>query len=119
MKTIFKLIILAAVLILAAATQAQADLSEGLVGYWKFDEGTGSIAADSSRNDNSASFANGASWASGKFGQGVLFAGSSDLLNAGSGASLDNLPALTYSAWVYMVSNSGSKIIVDKGGRKN
>ena len=55
-----------------AATAPAADArppapAEGLIGYWKFDEGSGAIAQDSSGHQNDALITNGV-WAPGKYG---------------------------------------------------
>ena len=36
---------------------AMGDIANGLVGYWKFDEGSGNSAADASGNGNNGTFA--------------------------------------------------------------
>jgi hypothetical protein len=41
------------------------DLTRGLVGYWKFDEGTGTTAADSSPGNNPGTLTNGVQWVPG------------------------------------------------------
>jgi len=54
------------------------NLSEGLVGYWKMDEGSGTTTADSSGNSNTGTFGTGSSapsWSSGKFGIGTSYLG--------------------------------------------
>jgi hypothetical protein len=38
------------------------NIDANLVGYWKFDDGSGTIAADSSGNNNTATLINGPSW---------------------------------------------------------
>jgi hypothetical protein len=50
----------------------------GLVGYWDFDEGTGTIAHDSSGRDHNGSINGGALWVNGKFGKALHFDGSND-----------------------------------------
>ena len=50
--------------------------SRNLVGYWDFNEGTGTTAEDSSGNDLDAIFQSGMSeedWVDGKFGSGLKF----------------------------------------------
>lgn len=49
-------------------------LSDGLVGYWKLDENTGTDITDYSGNGYGGTFSN-ASWVSGKFGSGIGFSG--------------------------------------------
>jgi hypothetical protein len=64
-----KFLLFACVLLLS--TVAAADLTQGVVGYWKLDENSGSFAADPSLNDNTVSLhgANGLlEWISGKVG---------------------------------------------------
>ena len=40
--------------------------TNGLVGYWNFDEGSGTTAADSSGNNNTGTLTNGPTWTAGK-----------------------------------------------------
>ena len=114
MKTYACIVILAGALF-AAATQAQADLNEGLVGYWKFDEGGGITAIDSSGNGNNGTLVNGPVWTAGKIGGALSLDGSDDYINVGSAANLDNLGPLTYSAWINLRSLDKRSIIFSKG----
>ena len=53
------------------ATCAQdvgASLGAGLLGLWRFDEGSGTTSVDSSGNGNTATLFNGPSWATGYSG---------------------------------------------------
>ncbi len=52
---------------------AQADLNDGLVGYWTFDEGTGIVARDQSVSANNGTLTNGPLWVDGKFGKAIKF----------------------------------------------
>jgi hypothetical protein len=76
----------------------------GRAAHWKLDEGTGLSAADSSGNGNTGVLQNGPAWVSGKIGTGLVFDGSptggDDIVNAGSGASVLNLGAITVAAWI-------------------
>ncbi len=49
----------------------------GLVGYWKFDEGSGTTATDSSGNGNTGTIY-GATWVDGKSGKALSFDGNDD-----------------------------------------
>jgi len=99
----------------------KADITTGLVGYWKFDEGSGTTAADSSGNNNTGTVNGGAAWTTGKLNQALSFDRANDYVNAGSASSLDNIETtgsgLTVSAWIYARSygygNNG--MIVSKG----
>jgi hypothetical protein len=52
----------------------------GLAGWWRFDEGTGTVAGDSTGNGNNGTIY-GATWASGKFGNALSFNGISNYVN--------------------------------------
>ncbi len=84
------------------SNEASATTSTGssLVAHWMFDEGSGTSASDSSGNGNAGTLQNGPTWTTGQIGGAVNFDGGGDLVNAGSGATLDNLPALTVAAWI-------------------
>jgi hypothetical protein len=96
--------------------------TSGLVGFWKFDEGSGSVAADSSGNNNSAKLTN-VTWADGRLGKAAVFNGSDSVANLGVGTTtLGNLGnAFTISAWVkpaavsrqtiFSTGNSGQGVI--------
>jgi len=96
----------------------------GPVGYWKFDEKTGTTAYDASGNGNHASISNGG-WTNGKFG------GAFDNTNNGSYASITQTsvlnptnPGLTVEAWVYVKEYIDSAInhwqtIVEGSGNLN
>jgi hypothetical protein len=73
-------------------------LYDGAVGYWKFDEGSGLTAADSSGNNHTGQLENGTSWNAGKFNQAVRFDGVNDYVNAGNiDISGDQM---TIAAWI-------------------
>lgn len=76
----------------------------GPVGYWKFDEGSGSTANDSSGNGNTGTLENQTTWTHGKFGGAALFDGVSDYINLGDASQLKS-QALTISSWVYYDSD--------------
>jgi hypothetical protein len=92
----------------------------GLVGYWNFDEGSGTTAADSSGNGNNGTLTNGPTWTAGKVGSGALsFDGTNNYVNAGSNSSLDDIQnqggsGMTVAFWINPASNS-TKYIIGKG----
>ena len=94
----------------------------GLVGYWPFDEGTGTTAYDHSGNNNTGTLTNGPTWQSGtncKQGGCLSFDGVDDYVNAGSDSVLSNTEAITLIAWVR--SNSSTQTwntVVGKGFEK-
>jgi len=72
----------------------------GLVGYWKFDEGAGTAAADSSGGGHPGTLQAGAGWAAGSSGSSASFDGADDYVQVGAGVPAAGA-ALTVSAWVY------------------
>ena len=80
MKTMLKLIILAAI-ILAATSAGQAGLDDGLVAHWVMNEGRGTIVSDRSPNADTAYLRNGPIWAGGNGVWAVGLDGSDDSLS--------------------------------------
>jgi hypothetical protein len=79
----------------------------GLVGYWNFDEGTGTIAHDSSGNNNDGTIY-GATWTSGKYGQALSFDGVDDYVEMAENTDLDpHTSNWTISAWVNVARLTG------------
>lgn len=92
----------------------------GLVGYWSFEEGTGTKVGDMSGNGNTGTW-NGAGshWADGKFGKGGDFNGSGDYVDAGNPLSLQLGNTGSISLWLkfsYIISSpAGAVISKDEG----
>jgi len=87
---------------------ACAELAQGLVLHWKFNEGTGDTAYNSAgANMNDATLYNGTSWASGVRGKAVSFDGDGSYLML-NGTS--NMPssAITTAFWVKTSDNQGT-----------
>jgi len=59
------------------------------VGYWKFDEGSGTVASDSSGNGNTGTLTNGPQWVNGKVGKALKFDGVDDYVYVPHSSSLD------------------------------
>ncbi len=75
------------------------DLSNGLVGYWKMDENTGTSASDASGNSNTLTLST-SSWTTGKYGTSWSGSGSSYLSRADdSDFDFTNTDELTISLW--------------------
>lgn len=73
----------------------------GLVGYWNFDEGSGTMAGDSSGNGNTGTLYNGPVWVDGKYGKALSFDGSSTYVSVEASSSLDVTSQVTVEAWAY------------------
>jgi len=82
----------------------------GLVGYWKFEEGAGAIAHDSSGNNNHGTIY-GASWTVGRSGKALSFDGIDDYVRIPDSDSLDITGDLTITAWVKTSQTSPWSII--------
>lgn len=76
------------------------DITTGLVGHWKFDEGAGTTAGDSSGNNNTGILTNGPTWTTGKIGGAVNIGGGSQQVTVPDTASLDVTGTLTVSLWI-------------------
>ncbi|CAG7610578.1 hypothetical protein PAESOLCIP111_01258 [Paenibacillus solanacearum] len=85
---------------------------DGLKGYWKFNEGSGTTAPDSSDSELDGKIM-GASWLSGKQGQGLRFDGNVDYvdLDYKMGAALNGSPSIAFSGWI------NERVLAGTGGR--
>jgi hypothetical protein len=107
------------------ASPAHADISNGLVGWWKLDDNGGVTASDSSnifgqtQNDGTLSGATLPSWVAGKMSYGLTFDGSSSFVSIGSAASLNFTGSGTLSGWIKTTSAGTGVIFIktsDGGG---
>lgn len=74
---------------------------EGLVGYWKMDEGDGTLTADSSGFGADGTLEGAAFWTDGYMGKAIELDGVDGYVNCGAGnGQFDIEDALTLSAWV-------------------
>ena len=91
----------------------------GLVGYWKFDEGSGASSTDSSGNNNPGSLISSPTWTTGKVGEALSFNGSTNYVNVGDPTSgiLDfGTGDFTIAAWFKLDVLPGTfTAIVNKG----
>ena len=76
--------------------------NSGLVGYWSFDEGTGTTANDLSGLGNTGTLqpALGPTWTTGRVGGALSFDGVDDRVNVPNHTSLNITNAITIEAWV-------------------
>lgn len=73
--------------------------ARGLVAAYGFDSGSGSIAADSSAEDNDGAIRR-ATWARGRYGKALNFNGVDAVVRVPGSASLDLDQAMTLSGWI-------------------
>lgn len=88
-------------------------VKNGLVGHWTFDSyNLSDKVYDVSGNSNNGYFQGGSTSTAktlGKIGQAMNFDGVNDMVNAGSGSTLDDLPGLTYMGWIKPRSAGGGR----------
>jgi hypothetical protein len=97
------------------------EIDTTLVGYWKFNEGTGTIAYDSSGYGNNGTLMNSPTWVDGLplLGKALDFDGMDDYVDCGNGASLNVTGDITITAWVRfnaILPNQAYFISKDEGG---
>jgi hypothetical protein len=74
--------------------------TDGLVGWWKFDEGSGAVAYDSSGNGNDGNLTNGPTWTAGKIGGALSFDGVDDHVIAHNFFGIAGTNPRSISAWI-------------------
>ncbi|MCF7973123.1 MAG: discoidin domain-containing protein [Phycisphaerae bacterium] len=94
-----------------AMSTATADITEGLVGYWTFDEGGGTIAFDSSGNGNDGTLQGDPQWVTGVLGGALEFDGTGDYVEVPDNESLHQWETFTLSAWIYQLESRSSRIL--------
>ncbi|MEM2971281.1 MAG: LamG domain-containing protein [Candidatus Bathyarchaeia archaeon] len=110
-KTAYSLtitILLIGVLITTVKIQPVKASEPGLIGYWKFDEGSGTTAYDSSGNNNTGTLVNGPAWVDGKIGKALSFDGIDDYVEVPDSNSLDLITSLTLTMWLKPAINISS-----------
>jgi len=98
------------------ALTPQAESAGNLVAAYSFNEGSGTTVGDASGTGNAGTTAN-ATWTTqGKYGNALVFNGSSARVNVPDSSSLDLTSAMTLEAWVYPTTTPSSwRDIVYKG----
>ena len=85
-------------------SQTLAAEDPNLVGWWTFDEGSGTVAKDSSGHGNDGTLNGDPRWVSGFLDGALSFGGSGDYVDCGSDPSLD-LTAWTIAFWLNATEN--------------
>jgi N-acetylneuraminic acid mutarotase len=94
-------------------------LPNGLVGWWKFDEGSGTVAYDSSGNGNHGNLKNGATWTTGKIEGALSFDGVNDYVDLTSTTvSANESDPRSVFLWV-KTSSSSARTIFSSGSPFN
>jgi hypothetical protein len=72
---------------------------DGLVGWWKFDEGSGTVAYDSSGNGNDGNLMGGPTWTTGKIGGALKFDGVNKYVDVGNSSMLNPSDSMSITCW--------------------
>jgi hypothetical protein len=78
-------------------TNGVTNVTGGLVAWYRFDEGTGTNAFDSSGNNHTGTLVGSPTWIPGLIGQALSFSGNGQVVNCGNVA--DGMPAFASSFW--------------------
>lgn len=99
-----------------------ADITSGLIGYWKFDEGSGTSASDSSGNAYTGTLTNTPTWVAGQINSGLNFVAASSQYVDVTGLTNDALfigaSNVTFTTTAWFKLNNGyatSAFIIAKG----
>jgi len=101
----------------SATTPVAPGINTGMVGYWTFDEASGTVASDGSGNGNNGTLTSGPIWTSGKIGGGISFDGIASYVVVPDAPSLDIAGSGSISVWVKRNALSAGdwRAIVAKG----
>ncbi len=86
-----------------------------IVGWWTFDEGSGTVVRDSSGKGNQGAFEGDPEWMAGKYGTALRLDGN-DWLSFGDPAALQFGEAITIACWINPESVSGSHGMAGRDG---
>jgi hypothetical protein len=92
---------------LVLTSSAKADL----VGWWRFDEGSGMIVYDSSGNGNDGTLQGDTKWVAGKIGGALEFNGTDSMVDIPYSPDMTPSEGTTMSAWVFPTDMSRSCIV--------
>ena len=96
-KRLTYLIVFAFVLVLVAAGTGKA-AEPGLIGWWRFDEGSGTVARDSSGRGNDGAIKGDPQWVAGKTGSALELDGNGDYVEVG-GVGISGTAPRTVAGW--------------------
>lgn len=110
-----RVLAIATAVLALTAVQAAADTGTRVVGNWRLDEGSGTVAADLSGYGNNGTVLGSAAWVPGRFGTALSFGGASDMVQVPNSPSLEP-SAISVSGWVSAARSPGAySYIVAKG----
>jgi hypothetical protein len=92
-------------------------VTDGLVGYWKFDEGQGTEVYDSSGQGHNGIFVNTPLWRAGRIGRALKFDGVNDYVDFGK--NIPQTSTLSAFAWIKHVPDASDRCILSRGGYRD
>lgn len=105
------------VIVLSLVGISAAQVDPALVGWWKFDEGSGAIAHDSSGNGNDGTLNGPVEWvAEGKVNGALAFTGPYNYVQVQDSPSLDMTSQLTIAAWINPSWTGNNRIMQKSSG---
>jgi len=84
------------------------NVSANLVAHWKFDDGSGTTAQDSSGNGYDGTLLGGPKWVSGQIGGALEFDGTDDYVELPIGSLISSLTSSTFATWVDFSNEGGA-----------
>ncbi len=100
------------VVLVGAARAADPDL----VAHWKFDDGSGTTAIDSSGNGNDGTFVGDPQWAAGKLGGALDFDGDGDYVDCGNDEIFGITDAFSLTIWInWRATGTTWQTVIAKG----
>lgn len=99
------------ILFILTIQPARADVTDGLVGWWKLDEGSGTTANDSSGQGNTGTLTNGPTWTSGKRDGSINFDGNNDYITVPDTSILEMSFPFSVSAWINTTTVNNTVIL--------
>jgi hypothetical protein len=97
--------VLSLVLVLQSTSRAD------LIGWWRFDEGSGNTAYDTSGNGNDGTLIGNPQWVAGKIGGALEFNGTDSMIDIPYSPDMTPSEGTTMSAWVFPTDDSRSCIV--------
>lgn len=103
---------------ITGSAQASITAPAGMVGWWRFDEGAGTLASDSSGNGDSATLYNAISWISGELGDAITANGINQYAEIPA-LNLTTTRAVTWTAWVNRTWSDGAQVLLENSANFN
>ena len=86
-------------------------LEQGLAGYWKLDDGSGTSATDASTNGNTGTLTNGPTWTTGQIGGAVSFDGTDDYITEAGSSLYKFTSSFAFGGWFQPLADNDSREI--------